>query len=120
MPTRSASDYTTFVKLQAQAQSKPALTRTTPYVEGGRAAINTLVQYSEMANVTQGKAPAVRVAPRQFVQNRSNPKALSQVGFLGSAGPLGQVVNRPQPRYSGTSGLVVLQTNLIQNAGARS
>ena len=120
MPTRSASDFTTFVKLQAQAQTAPALTRTTPYSQGGSAAINAALQYSDMANVTRGKAAATRVVPRQFVQNRSNPDALSQVAFLGSAGPLGQVVNRPQPRTSGTSGLVVLQTNLIQNAGARS
>jgi hypothetical protein len=48
--------------------------------------------------------------------NRSNPKNLSQVGILSGGGVLGGVVSRPVARTSGTNGLVVLQTNLIQNA----
>jgi hypothetical protein len=113
MPTRSASEYTAFVKLQAQAQLKPTLTRTTPYNQGGQVANNALLQFSDMAYLTRGQ-----VAPRQFVMTRSNPKALSQVATLSGGGVLGGVVNRPQARSSGTTALVVPQTNLIQFPGS--
>ena len=118
MPTRSASDYTTFLKLQAKAQVVPKLTRTTPYNEGGQTVINAQLQNSEMSFVTRGRTAPGRIAPRQIVQNRANPKALSQVATLSGGGVLGGVVNRPQPRTSGTSGLIVPQTNLIQFPGS--
>lgn len=116
MPTRSASDYTTYVKLQAQAQLAPKLTRTTPYNEGGQAVINSVVQTSAMRYVTTGRAAPARVSARQVVFTRSNPKNLSQVATLSGGGVLGGVVSQPATRLSGTQGLVVLQTNLIQNA----
>jgi len=118
MPTRSASEYTAFVKLQAQAQLKPTLTRTTPYNQGGQVANNALLQFSDMAYLTTGAAAPARVAPRQKVFSRSNPKALSQVATLSGGGVLGGVVSSPQARSSGTTGLVVPQTNLIQFPGS--
>ena len=118
MPTRSASDYTTFLKLQAQAKVVPKLTRTTPYNAGGQTVINAQLQNSEMSFVTRGQVTPSRVAPRQVVQNRSNSKALSQVATLSGGGVLGGVVNRPQPRTSGTNSLIVPQTNLIQFPGS--
>jgi hypothetical protein len=118
MPTRSASEYTAFVKLQAQAQLKPTLTRTTPYNQGGQVANNALLQFSDMAYLTRGQVAPSRDVPRQFVMTRSNPKALSQVATLSGGGVLGGVVNRPQARSSGTTALVVPQTNLIQFPGS--
>jgi len=118
MPTRSASEYTSFVKLQAQAQLKPTLTRTTPYNEGGQVANNALLQFSDMAYLTRGQPVPTRDIPRQVVMNRSNPKALSQVATLSGGGVLGGVVSRPQARSSGTTGLSVPQTNLTQFPGS--
>jgi hypothetical protein len=114
MPTRSASDYTTFVKLQAQAQVVPKLTRTTPYYQGGQTVINTMLQTSDMSYAIRGRLVPGRVAPPQIVQNRSNPKALSQVATLSGGGVLGGVVNRPVARLSGTNQLIVPRTNLYQ------
>ena len=119
MPTRSASDYLSFVKAQVQSQAgsvAPKLTRTTPYNQGGVGVLNAVTQASDMTYVTRGKVAPARVVARQFVMNRSNPKNLSQVAFLSGGGVLGGVVSRPLPRTSGTSSLIVLQTNLIQNA----
>lgn len=116
MPTRSASDYTAFQRAQAQAQLNPTLTRTTPYSEGGRSAINSILQYSDMKYATTGSLPPNYVLPRPIVQTRSNPQALSTVGFLGSSGVQGGTVSRPQPRTSGTSTWNVPRTNLIQYA----
>jgi len=118
MPTRSASDYTTFLKLQAQAQLAPKLTRTTPYNEGGRAVINAVIQNSDMTYAVSGKPVPGRVSARQLVLNRSNPKALSQVATLSGGGVLGGVVNRPAARSSGTGQLIVPQTNLTQFPGS--
>lgn len=116
MPTRSASDYTAFQRVQAQAQLNPTLTRTTPYSEGGRSAINSILQYSDMKYATTGSLPPNYVLPRPIVQTRSNPQALSTVGFLSSSGVQGGTVSRPQPRTSGTSTWNVPRTNLIQYA----
>ena len=113
----SASEYTAFVKLQAQAQLKPTLTRTTPYSQGGEVVTNTLLQFSDMAYRMRGQMAPTRIAPRQLVLNRSNPKALSQVATLSGGGVLGGVVSRPQPR-TGTYALIVPQTNLIQFPGS--
>lgn len=119
MPTRSASDYLSYVKAQVQSQSgsiAPKLTRTTPYNQGGVGVLNAITQASDMRYATRGQLPPGRVIARQIVMNRSNPKNLSQVGILSGGGVLGGVVNRPATRTSGTNGLIVLQTNLIQNA----
>jgi hypothetical protein len=121
MPTRSASDYLSFVKAQVESQSgsvAPKLTRTTPYNQGGVAVLNAVTQASDMRYITRGQLAPARVIARPFVTTRSNPKNLSQIGFLSGGGVLGGVVNRPTTRVSGTQGLIVLQTNLIQNANA--
>jgi len=121
MPTRSASDYLSFVKAQVQSQSgsvAPKLTRTTPYNQGGVAVLNAVTQASDMRYVTRGQVAPARVIARPIVMNRANPKALSQVGILSGGGVLGPVVSRPATRFSGTQSLIVLQTNLIQNANA--
>jgi len=123
MPTRSASDYLSFVKAQvvsnpnANSAAVPQARNVLRY-EGAGQYLNAMTQMSDMRYLTTGRLVPARVAPRQVVMNRSNPKSLSQVGFLGSSGVLGQVVNNPQPRTSGTNNLIVLQTNLIQNANA--
>lgn len=119
MPTRSASDYLSYVKAQIESNKgsvPPKLTRTTPYNQGGVGVLNAVVQASEMRYVTRGQVAPARVAPRQIVMNRSNPKALSQVGILSGGGVLGPVVSRPAARLAGTQSLIVLQDNLIQNA----
>ena len=119
MPTRSASDYLSFVKAQIESNQgsiQPKLTRTTPYNQGGVGVLNAVVQASEMRYVTRGQLAPARVIARPIVMNRANPKNLSQVGILSGGGVLGPVVSRPATRFSGTSGLIVLQTNLIQNA----
>jgi hypothetical protein len=114
MPTRSASEYTTFLKLQAQAQLAPKLSRTTPYSEGGQTVINSQLQNSEMAFVTRGQTAPSRVIPRRVVFNRASATALSKVATLSGNGVLGGVVNTPQPILAGTSGRVVIPTSLIQ------
>jgi hypothetical protein len=119
MPTRSASDYLSFVKAQVESNRgsvPPKLTRTTPYNQGGSVVLNAITQESDMRYVTRGQAAPARVMGRPVVFNRSNPNNLSQVGTLSGGGVLGGVVNRPATRVSGTAGLVVLQTSLIQNA----
>ena len=121
MPTRSSSDYLSFVKAQIESNPNippPKMSRTTPYNQGGVEVLNAVVQASEMRYVTRGQLAPARVAPRQIVMNRSNPKNLSQVGILSSGGVLGPVVSRPAARLAGTQSLIVLQTNLIQNANA--
>ena len=125
MPTRSASDYVSFVKAQvvsnpnANVAAVPQARNVLRY-EGAGLYLTAVTQMSDMRYATTGQLVPARVERRQVVQTRSNPKNLSQVAFLGSAGPLGQVVNRPAPIYSGTSQLIVLQNNLIQNANANA
>ena len=107
MPTRSASDYLSFVK--AQVVSNPvANTAAVPQArnvlryEGSGQYLNAITQVSAMQYATTGQLVPQRVAPRQIVQTRSNPKNLAQVAFLGSAGVMGQIVNQPVARYAGT------------------
>jgi hypothetical protein len=120
MPTRSASDYVSFVKAQVLSQTAVAVpqARNILRYENSSDQLRAVTQLSDMRYLTTGRQVPSRLDRRQIVQNRSNPKNLAQVGFLGSAGVLGQIVNRPQPRTSGTSQLIVLQTSLIQNAQA--
>jgi len=129
MPTRPASDYLSFVKAQVQSYVPPnatpqaggigpRLSRTTPYNQGGVSVLNAITQASAMTYVTTGRVAPARVAPRQMVMNRSNPKNLAQTAVLSGGGVLGGVVNQPAARSSGTYGLIVPQTNLIQNANA--
>jgi hypothetical protein len=120
MPTRSASEFLSYQKAVILQQTSTAVpqARNILRYENSSAQLNAVTQLSDMSYLTTGQLAPSRVAPRQVVMTRSNPKSLSQVGFLGSAGVLGQVVNNPQPRTSGTNSLIVLQTNLIQNANA--
>jgi len=125
MPTRSASDYLSFVKAQVVSNpnaNKAAVpqARNVLRYEGSGQYLLAVTQLSAMSYATTGQLVPTRVAPRQVVQTRSNPKNLAQVAFLGSAGPLGQVVNQPAAKYAGTNQLIVLQTNLIQNANANA
>jgi len=120
MPTRPASDYLSFVKAQIQTQTTAALpqARNILRYEGGIVRFNSITQLSDMGYVTTGRLAPGRVAPRQIVMNRSNPKNLAQTAVLSGGGVLGGVVNQPAARSSGTYGLIVPQTNLIQNANA--
>lgn len=125
MPTRSASDYVSFVKAQvvsnpnANRAAVPQARNVLRY-EGAGQYLTAVTQMSDMRYATTGRLVPARVQARPVVMNRSNPKALSQIAFLGSAGPQGQVVNQPAAKYSGTNQLIVLQTNLIQNANANA
>jgi hypothetical protein len=118
MPTRSASDYLSYVKAQIVTQTAVAVpqARNILRYQGGTTPFNAIAQASDMRYVTTGRLAPARIAPRQVVQTRSNPKNLSRVAFLGSAGPLGTLISQPPTRLAGASGLVVLQSNLIQNA----
>ena len=120
MPTRSASDYLSFVKAQVLSQTATAVpqARNVLRYQNSFDQIRAVTQVSAMSYVTRGQVAPARVISRPFVMNRSNPKNLSQVGILSSGGVLGPVVSRPVPRTSGTAGLIVLQSNLIQNANA--
>ena len=120
MPTRSASDYLSYVKAQVLTQTAVAVpqARNILRYEGASARLNAITQLSDMRYATTGRLTPARVFPRPLVLTRSNPKALSQVGILSGGGVLGGVVNRPPTRLAGTQGLIVLQTNLIQNANA--
>jgi len=119
MPTRSNSDYLNYIKAQVVTQTPTAVpqARNILRYEGSGTYLNAITQTSEMRYVAAGRLPPARVIPRPTIFNRSNPKALSRVAFLGSAGPLGSIAGTAPPtRVSGTQGLVVLQSNLIQNA----
>lgn len=120
MPTRSASDYLSYVKAQVLTQTPTAVpqARNILRYQGNSVVHNAVTQFSDMAYLTRGQAAPTRDVPLQVVQTRSNPKALSQVSTLSGGGVLGGVVSRPQPRTSGTNGLVVPQTNLIQFPGS--
>lgn len=120
MPTRSASDYLSYVKAQILTQTAVAVpqARNILRYEGASTVLNAVTQLSDMRYATTGRLAPARVSPRQLVLTRSNPKALSQVGILSGGGVLGGVVSRPVARSSGTQGLIVLQTNLIQNPNA--
>jgi hypothetical protein len=120
MPTRSASDYLSYVKAQILTQTAVAVpqARNILRYEGATTVLNAVTQLSDMRYATTGRPAPARVSPRQLVLTRSNPKALSQVGILSGGGVLGGVVSRPPTRLAGTTGLIVLQTNLIQNANA--
>jgi hypothetical protein len=120
MPTRSASDYLSYVKAQILTQTAVAVpqARNILRYEGASTVLNAVTQLSDMRYATTGRPVPGRVFPRPLVLTRSNPKALSQVGILSGGGVLGGVVSRPVARSSGTQGLIVLQTNLIQNPNA--
>lgn len=118
MPTRSASDYLSYVKAQVITQTATAVpqARNILRYEGSGQYLKAVTQASDMRYAVAGRLPPGRVIARPIVMNRSNPKALSRVAFLGSAGVQGTLVSQPAARTAGTQGLVVLQTNLIQNA----
>ena len=129
MPTRSASDYLSFVKAQVQSYVPPnatpqsggigpRLSRTTPYNQGGVSVLNAITQASAMTYVTTGQVAPARVigGAGRNLPPREPRKALSRVAFLSGGGVLGPVVSQPATRFSGTQSLIVLQTNLIQNA----
>ena len=120
MPTRPASDYLSYIKAQVLTQTTVAVpqARNILRYEGSGQYLNAITQTSDMRYAAVGRATPARVIARQVVFNRSNPKNLSRVAFLGSAGPQGTLVGQPPTRLAGTQGLVVLQTNLIQNAQA--
>lgn len=120
MPTRSASEYLSYVKAQVVTNTPAAVPQARNILRdpGGRHTLSAVTQYSDMAYLTRGQAAPSRDIARQVVMTRSNPKALSQVATLSGGGVLGGVVSRPQARSSGTSGLIVPQTNLIQFPGS--
>jgi hypothetical protein len=87
MPTLSASDYTQYLKFKAAAATpiRPAI-QTRANVTLSQSALNANILASQAALVVN---PAIttlspvlaRVRPRPVVQTRSNPDALSTVGW---------------------------------------
>lgn len=121
MPTLSASDYTQFLKFKAAAATpiRPDIqTRTNATLSQG--VLNSAIFASQAAQVVtptltviQGNA---RVVPRPVVQTRSNPEALSTLGFAGTSGALSSsAFNRPGGLPA--DNVVGSYTRIPQNAG---
>jgi hypothetical protein len=123
MPNLSASDYTTYLKFKAAAASpiRPAIqTRTNATLN--QSVLNANVLASQAAYVL---TPAIaniqnnaRVSAQQVVQTRSNPEALSTVGYAGTSGAMGSsATQRPGGLPTGFKGSQNSYTRLPQNAG---
>lgn len=120
MPTLSASDYTTYLKFKAAAASPIARdiqTRTNASLS--QSVINANVLASQAALVVtptitnvQGNA---RVIPRQVVQTRANPEALSTLA--GSGTMSSSAIQRPGGLPTGFKSSQNVYTRLPQNAG---
>jgi hypothetical protein len=124
MPTLSASDYTTYLKFKAAAASpiKPAIqTRTNATVN--QSVLNANIFTSQAAEVVTPSIAVLnpnmsRVVAQQVVQTRSNPEALSTVGYAGTSGAMGSsATQRPGGLPTGFRGSQGSYTRLPQNAG---
>lgn len=123
MPTLSASDYTQFLKFKAAAASpiRPAI-QTRDNATLSQSVLNANVLASQAAFVLtptvtniQGNA---RVSAQQVVQTRSNPDALSTVGYAGTSGAMSSsAFQRPGGLPTGFRGSQGTYTRLPQNAG---
>lgn len=123
MPNLSASDYTTYLKFKAAAASpiKPAI-QTRDNATLNQSVLNANILASQAAYVlTPGIATIqnnARVSAQQVVQTRSNPEALSTVGYAGTSGAMGSSpLQRPGGLPTGFRGSQGTYTRLPQNAG---
>ena len=124
MPTLSASDYTTYLKFKAAAASpiKPAI-QTRDNATVNQSVLNANIFTSQAAEVVTPSIAVLnpnmsRVVAQQVVQTRSNPEALSTVGYAGTSGAMGSsAVQRPGGLPTGFRGSQCSYTRLPQNAG---
>jgi hypothetical protein len=124
MPTLSASDYTQFLKFKAAAASpiRPAI-QTRDNATLSQSVLNANIFTSQAAEVVTPSIAVLnpnmsRVIAQQVVQTRSNPEALSTVGYAGTSGAMGSsAVQRPGGLPTGFRGSQGSYTRLPQNAG---
>ena len=123
MPTLSASDYTTYLKFKAAGASpiQPAI-QTRSNATLNQSVLNANVFASQAAYVLTPALTTVqnnaRVSAQQVVQTRSNPVALSTVGYAGMSGAMGSsAVQRVGGLPSGFKSSQNSYTRLPQNAG---
>ena len=124
MPTLSASDYTTYLKLQAAQQSYrdgavPKKVQTTDQAAPNVSVINAYLKTSQAAYVVN--AAGSSIAGLNYVQGvqpkkTNNPSALSTVGYAGTSGALGSSAVR-RPGGLPANNTVSTYTRLPQNAG---
>lgn len=123
MPTLSASDYTNFLKFKAAAASpiRPDIqTRTNATLSQG--VINANVLASQAALIVTPTVTNIvgnaRVSAQQVVRTRSNPDALSTVGFAGTSGAMSSsATQRPGGLPTGFRGSQNSYHRIPQNAG---
>lgn len=123
MPTLSASDYTQFLKFKAAAATpiRPAI-QTRDNATLSQSVLNANILASQAAFVVTPTLQVVgdlaRVQGQQIVQTRSNPDALSTVGYAGTSGALSSSrFNRPGGLPTGFKNSQGTYTRLPQNAG---
>jgi hypothetical protein len=123
MPTLSASDYTTFLKFKAAAATpiRPDIQNRTNATLS-QSVLNANILASQAAFVVTPTVQVIgnnaRVTARQVVQTRSNPEALSTLGFAGTSGAMSSsAFNRPGGLPTGFKGSQNTYTRLPQNAG---
>ena len=123
MPTLSASDYTQYLKFKAAAASpiRPAI-QTRDNATLSQAVLNANVLASQAAYVLTPALTNIqnnaRVAARPVVQQRSNPDALSTLGFAGTSGAMSSsVLQRPGGLPTGFKGSQNSYHRIPQNAG---
>jgi hypothetical protein len=123
MPTLSASDYTQFLKFKAAAATpiRPAI-QTRDNATLSQSVLNANILASQAAFVVTPTLQVVgdlaRVQGQQVVQTRSNPEALSTVGYAGTSGALSSSrVQQPGGLPTGFKNSQGTYTRLPQNAG---
>lgn len=123
MPTLSASDYTQFLKFKAAAASpiRPAI-QTRDNATLSQSVVNANVLASQAAYVVTPTLTNIqnnaRVSAQQVVQTRSNPDALSTLGYAGTSGAMSSsAVQRPGGLPTGFRGSQNSYHRIPQNAG---
>ncbi len=123
MPTLSASDYTQFLKFKAAAASpiRPAI-QTRDNATLSQSVVNANVLASQAAYVLTPTLTNIqnnaRVSAQQVVQTRSNPDALSTLGYAGTSGAMSSsALQRPGGLPTGFRGSQNSYHRIPQNAG---
>lgn len=123
MPTLSASDYTQFLKFKAAAASpiRPAI-QTRDNATLSQSVVNANVLASQAAYVVTPTLTNIqnnaRVSAQQVVQTRSNPDALSTLGYAGTSGAMSSsALQRPGGLPTGFRGSQNSYHRIPQNAG---
>ena len=123
MPTLSASEYTQFLKFKAAAATPIGRAiQTRDNATLSQSVLNANILTTQAAFVVtptiQQVGNLTRVQARQVVQTRSNPEALSTLGYAGTSGALSSSrFNRPGGLPTGFKNSQGTYTRLPQNAG---